>query len=84
MVRLLLYLLDYVLVIGVGLVWGLVGLFIWCFIDALVWNWLFLIYHFRVLVGAFSDFRTSDTGNPVQILPHFPILLLSLKLLGLI
>jgi len=26
-----------------------------------------------VLVGAFSDFGGSDTGNPVQILPLFRI-----------
>jgi len=27
---------------------------------------LILVFHFLVLVGAFSDFRHADTGKPVQ------------------
>jgi len=34
-----------------------------------------LVFCFGVLVGAFSDFGRLDTGNPVQILPLFSILL---------
>jgi len=30
-----------------------------------------LVFHFLVLVGAFSDFGRADTGKPVQNLPEF-------------
>jgi len=33
-------------------------------------KWAPIKYEKLVLVGAFSDFGTSDTGNPVQILAH--------------
>jgi len=47
-------------------------------------NFEILVFHFVVLVGAFSDFRHADTGKPVQIFGHFAILVLSLGILGLI
>jgi len=37
-----------------------------------------LVFHFRWLVGAFSILGMLDTGNPVQILGDFAILLLFL------
>jgi len=37
-----------------------------------------LVFHFWWLVGAFSVLEMLDTGNPVQILGDFAILLLSL------
>jgi len=43
-----------------------------------------LISCFGVLVGAFSDFRNADTGNPVQILVYFGNFARNPELLGLI
>jgi len=49
----------------------------WCCYSKSTLKWAPEVFEKLWLVGAFSDFGRADTGNPVQILGYFAILVLS-------